>query len=77
VAFAAMPRNDNTCHDNTYADQHCCADGISPRRLLDYSGQLANEVSHLFELGIVMMIDRVGQTLDTLVVTDRRHAHMI
>jgi hypothetical protein len=38
---------------------------------------LADEVSHLLEFGIVMMIDRMRQPLDTLVVADGRNAGMI
>jgi hypothetical protein len=50
---------------------------MNPRCLFDHNRQLADEVSHLLEFGIVMMIDRMGQTLDTLVVTDGRNAGMI
>jgi hypothetical protein len=64
-------------HDKNSADWRYCLDGISACRLFDYNGQLADEVGDLLEFGIVMMIDRMGQTLDTLVVTDGRNASMI
>ncbi len=63
-------------HDKNSADWRSL-DGMSACRLFDYNGQLADEVGDLLEFGIVMMIDRMGQTLDTLVVTDRRNASMI
>jgi hypothetical protein len=64
-------------HDKSCADWRYCLDGISACRLFDYNGQLADEVGDLLEFRIVMMIDRMGQTLDTLVVTDGRNAGMI
>ena len=64
-------------HDKNRADGRYCLDGMSAGRLFDYNGQLADEVGDLLEFGIVMMIDRMGQTLDTLVVTDGRNASMI
>jgi len=65
VAFVATLSLDN------------CPDGMSACRLFDHNSQLADEVGDLLEFGIVMMIDRMCQPLDTFVVADGRSAAVI